>query len=165
MGLSPAAVTWISDIASVSSKDFLNIQTTIECRFTLKCVRDMIRTYNPWLLVFQFNFSFRSFSFTLWIWNTFCCIVSLCISSKSVSPIFNFWPSIILSFSSWCHFCPTFSDKKYFSGKKQSRSNLIKFALRSCSFLTWQSIKRKFYCWQDLEPCNIFCIENQYCNH
>ena len=74
-------------ILRVSSKDFLNIQTTIECRSTLKCVRDMIRAYNPWLLVFQFNFSFWSFSFTLWIWNTFCCIVSLCIGSKSVSDL------------------------------------------------------------------------------
>ena len=26
------------------SKDFLDIQATIECGFTLKCVRDMIRT-------------------------------------------------------------------------------------------------------------------------
>ena len=33
-------------MASVSSKEFLNIQTTIECRFTLKRLRDMIRTYN-----------------------------------------------------------------------------------------------------------------------
>ena len=35
-----------SDIAPISSKDFLDIQATIECDFTLKCVRDMIRTYN-----------------------------------------------------------------------------------------------------------------------
>ena len=30
----------------VLSKEFLDIQATIECRFTLKCVRDMIRTYS-----------------------------------------------------------------------------------------------------------------------
>ena len=30
----------------VSSKEFLDIQTTIECGFTLKRVRDMTRTYN-----------------------------------------------------------------------------------------------------------------------
>ena len=30
----------------VSSKEFLNIQSTIERRFTLKRVRDMIVTYN-----------------------------------------------------------------------------------------------------------------------
>ena len=29
-----------------SSKDFLDIQATIECRFTLKLVRDMIITYS-----------------------------------------------------------------------------------------------------------------------
>ena len=31
-------------IAPVSSKKFLDIQENIECGFTLKCVRDMIRT-------------------------------------------------------------------------------------------------------------------------
>ena len=34
------------DIAPVSNKEFLDIQATIECRLTLKCVRDMIRTYS-----------------------------------------------------------------------------------------------------------------------
>ena len=36
----------ISDIAPDLSKVFLDIQATIDCRFTLKYVRDMIRTYN-----------------------------------------------------------------------------------------------------------------------
>ena len=31
---------------SVSSKEFLDIQETIECRFTLKRLHDMIRTYS-----------------------------------------------------------------------------------------------------------------------
>ena len=34
-----------SDIAPVSSKEFLDIQATIACGFALKRVRDMIRTY------------------------------------------------------------------------------------------------------------------------
>ena len=34
-----------SDIASVLSKEFLDIQATVEYGFTLKHVRDMIRTY------------------------------------------------------------------------------------------------------------------------
>ena len=34
-------------MAPVSSKEFLDIQATIECRFTLKRVREMIRTYYP----------------------------------------------------------------------------------------------------------------------
>ena len=38
------------DIAPVSSKEFLHIQATIKCGFTLKRVRDMIRTYNPFSL-------------------------------------------------------------------------------------------------------------------
>ena len=35
-----------SDIVPVSSNEFLDIQATIECGFTLKRVRDMIRTYS-----------------------------------------------------------------------------------------------------------------------
>ena len=34
------------DIAPVLSEEFLDIQATIECGFTLKRVRDMIRTYS-----------------------------------------------------------------------------------------------------------------------
>ena len=37
MGLNPVAVTSTSDIASVSSKEFLHIQATVECGFTRKC--------------------------------------------------------------------------------------------------------------------------------
>ena len=46
MGSSPVAVTESSDIAPVSSKEFLDYQATIECGFTLKRVRDMIKTYS-----------------------------------------------------------------------------------------------------------------------
>ena len=46
LGSSPAAVTSPSDFASASSKEFLVIQATIECGFTLKRVRYMTRTYS-----------------------------------------------------------------------------------------------------------------------
>ena len=46
MGSNPVAATSTSDIASVSSKEFLHIHITIECRFTLKCVCDMIKTHS-----------------------------------------------------------------------------------------------------------------------
>ena len=39
-------VTSPSDFAPASSREFLDIQATIECGFTLKCVRDMTRTYS-----------------------------------------------------------------------------------------------------------------------
>ena len=55
---SPVAITQTSDIAPVSSNVFLDIQVTIECEFTLKRVRDMIRTYRPLLLVFKIIESF-----------------------------------------------------------------------------------------------------------
>ena len=45
-GSSSVAVTETSDFVPASSKDFLDIQTTIECGFTLKSVLDMIRTYS-----------------------------------------------------------------------------------------------------------------------
>ena len=38
-------LTVSSNIAPASSKEFLGIQETLECGFTLKHVRDMIRTY------------------------------------------------------------------------------------------------------------------------
>ena len=34
-----------SDVVPVSSKQFLHIQLTIGCGFSLKCVRDMRRIY------------------------------------------------------------------------------------------------------------------------
>ena len=43
--MSPVAVTSPSDFAPGSSKEFLDIQATIDCGFTLKRVRDMTRTY------------------------------------------------------------------------------------------------------------------------
>ena len=46
LGSNPVALTSPSDFAPASSKEFLDIQTTIECGFTLKCVHDMTRTYS-----------------------------------------------------------------------------------------------------------------------
>ena len=46
VGSSPVQVTKTSDFASVLNKEFLDIQVTIECGFTLKRVRDMITTYS-----------------------------------------------------------------------------------------------------------------------
>ena len=45
LGSSPVAVTSPSDFAPASSKEFLDIQATAECGFTLKRVCDMTRTY------------------------------------------------------------------------------------------------------------------------
>ena len=44
LGLSPVAVTSPSDLAPGLSEEVLDIQATIECGFTLKCVCDMART-------------------------------------------------------------------------------------------------------------------------
>ena len=46
LGSSPVAVSLTSDYAPASSKEFLDIQATIECGFNLKSIRDMIRTYS-----------------------------------------------------------------------------------------------------------------------
>ena len=45
LGSSPVAVTSPSDFVPASSKEFLDIQATIEYGFTLKRVHDMTRTY------------------------------------------------------------------------------------------------------------------------
>ena len=46
MDLSPIAVTGTLDNAPVLNKEFLDIQVTIECEFTLKHAHDMLRTYS-----------------------------------------------------------------------------------------------------------------------
>ena len=46
VGSSAVAVTLSSDFEPALSKEFLDIQATIECGFALKRVRDMIRTYS-----------------------------------------------------------------------------------------------------------------------
>ena len=46
VGSNPIAVTYTLDIAPVLSKDFLDILANIECKFTLKRIRDMIITYS-----------------------------------------------------------------------------------------------------------------------
>ena len=48
------------DFAPASSKEFLDIQATIECGFTLKRVRDMIRTYSDTLLLADVFENFRN---------------------------------------------------------------------------------------------------------
>ena len=53
LGSSPVAVISPSDFAPASSKEFLDIQATVECGFTLKRVRDMTRTYSPIDFVFK----------------------------------------------------------------------------------------------------------------
>ena len=57
LGSSPVAVTSPSNFAPASSKEFLDIQATIECGFTLKRVRDMTRTYSYNLISILKNFS------------------------------------------------------------------------------------------------------------
>ena len=46
LGSSPVAVTSLSDFAPASSKEFLDIEATIECGFTVKRVRVMTRTHS-----------------------------------------------------------------------------------------------------------------------
>ena len=53
MGLSPVAVTYTSDFVPALSKEFLDIQATIECGFTLKRICDMTRTYSQWQSIFK----------------------------------------------------------------------------------------------------------------
>ena len=44
VGSSPVTVTKTSDFAPALSKEFLDIQATIECEFTLKSIQDTIIT-------------------------------------------------------------------------------------------------------------------------
>ena len=46
LGSSPVAVTYPSDFAPASRKEFLDSQATIKGGFPLKCVRDIKKIYN-----------------------------------------------------------------------------------------------------------------------
>ena len=63
LGLSPVAVTSPSDFAPASSKEFLDIQATIECGFTLKPIHDMTRTYSKfnWVLLDTIDFKLLNY--------------------------------------------------------------------------------------------------------
>ena len=50
VGFSSVAVTETSHFAPASSKEFIDIQETVECVLTLKRVRDMTRTYSHFFL-------------------------------------------------------------------------------------------------------------------
>ena len=51
MSSNPVAVTYASDIAPVWSKEFLDIQATVKCGFTLKRVSDIILTYSIYIVL------------------------------------------------------------------------------------------------------------------
>ena len=46
LGSSPVAVSQTPNFAPALSKEFLDIQETVKCAFTLKLVRDMTKTYS-----------------------------------------------------------------------------------------------------------------------
>ena len=62
LGSSPVAVTSPSDFMPASSKEFLDIQATIECGFTLKRVLDMTRTYSLRISVWHLLMNFKRIS-------------------------------------------------------------------------------------------------------
>ena len=49
----------------VSSKEFLDIKANIECSFTLKCIRDMIRTYSQMHHTDKYS-QFNSIIWSVW---------------------------------------------------------------------------------------------------
>ena len=65
-GSNLVTVTWISGIAHVSSKELLDIQATIECRRTLKCIRDMMITYSQMNLLDKYS-QHSPFTWSVWL--------------------------------------------------------------------------------------------------
>ena len=51
----------LAQIAPVLSKEFLHIQATIACRFTLKRVRDMLITSGHWIIIFSQDSHYTTF--------------------------------------------------------------------------------------------------------
>ena len=63
VGSTPTAATSPSDIVSVSSKELLHIHAITECRFTLKCVCDMIKTHTVLVTIAIFLSTFTRIHF------------------------------------------------------------------------------------------------------
>ena len=70
VGSDPIAVTKTSDIALVSSKEFFDIEAAIECKFTMKRVRDMIILYRQMHRTDKYSkhSSIIQASFSPWDW-------------------------------------------------------------------------------------------------
>ena len=66
LGSNPVAVSSTSDFTPVSSKDFPDIQATIECGLTLKRVRDMTRTYSQMHCTDKYS-EHSSFIWSVWL--------------------------------------------------------------------------------------------------
>ena len=59
--MSPVAVTKVSDMVPVSSKEFLEIHAITECGFSLKRLRDRVDTVTTCFDLVDINYSFFSF--------------------------------------------------------------------------------------------------------
>ena len=55
LGSSPVVVTSNSSFAPASSKEFLDIEATIECGLNLNRVRDMTRTYSEMNRTYKYS--------------------------------------------------------------------------------------------------------------
>ena len=78
VGLSSFAITLTSDIAPVSSKEFLDIEANTKFGFTPKFLHDMIRTYSQMLRTDKYS----ELSLIIWsVWRNcwvFVCELSVC---------------------------------------------------------------------------------------
>ena len=84
------AATSTSDIASVLSKEFLDIHATTECRFTLKCVCDMIKTHSLLVTLAIFLSTFTRIHFM----STFFSRGMLLVATESHVPLIT-WIGLI----------------------------------------------------------------------
>ena len=63
MGSNPFTASKTSDIATTLTKGFLDIQSTIECRFNLERVRDVIITYSQCTVQISIHNTVESFGY------------------------------------------------------------------------------------------------------
>ena len=74
VGSNLVGVIQTSDIAPVSSKEFLDTQGSLERRSTLKCVCDMIITYSHLVIVFESSYVFLIACQVSLLW----CLLNVC---------------------------------------------------------------------------------------
>ena len=162
LGSSPDTVTSPSDFAPASSKEFLDIQATVECGFTLKRVRDMTRTYSTLasfdIKWFHLNFNYcKLFSNLKLILNRNLTLFSVllhflrCVRSCDTvkefpsycplcSRVENFWQD----FEGFFEDLKISTDDKLVLGSKNCNIDLEVFMSKSNDYFKFYRIKNEF---------------------
>ena len=167
-GSNPVPVTQTSDIAPALTKEFLDIQATTECRFTLKHVRGTIRTYGQ--IFFLLFFFVLLFIVQSWYYKYYSHIVYLQYTNTSRLNIFlEISPKIINNNNNKKSFIIYLNEiYTYKIDLNKIKKNMRLFSLRN--LLSQKFYKNLKFCWKfwhnlhaHLSQCQFFIFNLKSC--